>query len=1297
MSCRIEDPMISIKFSQRIGLCLLILIAVPANVSWAGAPVHTRLLYENSLQGESDDAFAVAENHGGTFTAGGWRTERDSKLTVQLKDRLPAVGSIEFSVTNFNPLIQTTNGKQTFFALSSRPHTKISLFYEDTLSAFIFLRTGIDYIVGDKCNLELDPAFHGVRSRTDYRDILVNSKWKSDKIYQFKFVWDQYFVWIYLDGQEVKKLDFKGPVERFQHISIGGDDIYHSIIGPVYSNLKIYTAETSAQFDDKSFSKNVKGLDVQKGGHGITVADLNNDGLDDMVISNYADDVNHHDLVYIQQPDHSFVDEADARGLDADMNSFSSVSADVDNDSDLDLFKCRINAENRLYINNGSGFFSDEGRGRGIQSLSGKTSAAVAWDADNDGDIDLLAVNQNSKHEMYINDGNGFFSLQDRGFRAGASVNKDMPTACVVDFDGDGDADVYINWPNQKNELYVNDGKGYFTEQADLYNIAFAINSQGASFADVDKDGDSDLFVSDKVKAYTSDSLNLAIYQNDGSGRFSAVNLAKKLTMNGYAVQLFDADNDGNLDIYCLQNNLYDRWCVKPRVWNYFRTSMGRLYLGDDSGNFTHAGAGGADIIGYDARSFVANDFNQDGQLDIYFTAAMFENVYLQNSSDLSKNWLELTVVGPRGDWGGLGSKIWLYQSGHLGDRAYLLAYDEVFPQSSYLASNNIRRHFGLGNLTACDIQIKRTDGTEQTRLNVPANQRLVLSPDVLSLYKVSGDNQSGTVSQLLPEPFVVELLNQHDQPIEKAAVHFQVVQGSAIIQGNPTILTDTHGRAQVFVMAGSEPGPLTIQAAVESALYSPQQFNAVIHSETHVYAMQSVSGDNQSGTVGKTLPSPFVVQVTDENNHPSIGRLVTFRLMHGDGNFYGETTFPVSTDNAGEAAALLSLGRIAYQIGMVNVVAEDVAQQISFHFHTLPDLPDTLTILAGNNQQGDPQTLLPENLVVQLHDQYRNAIAAFPILFSVVQGDCAVNGSSQATVATDSSGVVSVSVRLGTTAGESIVRASAGNAVAEFHLFTHSRQPDIALSTLTATSPVEADGQSASTLTATIVDPLNQPLAGIEVIFQVFGEGIILDQPNRVSDAQGRVIGFLTSSVAGTKLVVARVMPQNELLTQSATVNFIQPTMAIYIVAGEGQEGIVGRKALLPLTTRAMKNGGPLAGGLISYRIEAGDGRFEGGDSLTLQADAQGISAAEFFLGRKAGINTVRAYPLAAPEKSVIFTLHGRADEASKLMVTGGDRQSGSVSADLPAPLTVQAFDEYDNPAGSAPILFSAMDDGMV
>ncbi len=230
---------------------------------------------------------------------------------------------------------------------------------------------------------------------------------------------------------------------------------------------------------------------------------------------------------------------------------------DHDRDGDLDLYiAAHLGSDdtNRFFRNNGDGTFTDDtpailadvGVGRGIS----------VCDFDNDGDQDMYLCNGHpgpageppllAVNRLFRNDGGGAWTRLTGGPLGGTENSRG---AAWGDYDNDGDFDLYIanlrvNGFGGNNRLARNDGGGVFTDVT-VGLLADNAQSRDCSWVDYDNDGDLDLFV---VDAFTPNFL----FQNDGAGNFTSID-AGPLTgdvTDGRAAAWADFDADGDLDCY---------------------------------------------------------------------------------------------------------------------------------------------------------------------------------------------------------------------------------------------------------------------------------------------------------------------------------------------------------------------------------------------------------------------------------------------------------------------------------------------------------------------------------------------------------------------------------------------------------------------------------------------------------------------------------------------------------------------------------------------------------------------------
>jgi hypothetical protein len=230
--------------------------------------------------------------------------------------------------------------------------------------------------------------------------------------------------------------------------------------------------------------------------YAASAADYNNDGYLDLYLANYG--VGAKNVLYRNNGNGTFTDVTDRAGVGDQSWSWMAVWADVNGDAKPDLYvvngRYPAGEPNVLYMNNGDGTFANATAESGISDSNWGLGAVFA-DTDSDGDLDLFVSNYVGDNGYYVNDGTGHFTdaaatsgLGDSGWGKGPSF---------ADIDHDGDLDLYEGDCKIANLLYRNNGDGTFTNIADSNPDVrcAAVRTKGTSFADVDGDGDLDLYV----------------------------------------------------------------------------------------------------------------------------------------------------------------------------------------------------------------------------------------------------------------------------------------------------------------------------------------------------------------------------------------------------------------------------------------------------------------------------------------------------------------------------------------------------------------------------------------------------------------------------------------------------------------------------------------------------------------------------------------------------------------------------------------------------------------------------------
>ncbi|MEZ6087378.1 MAG: VCBS repeat-containing protein [Pirellulaceae bacterium] len=239
------------------------------------------------------------------------------------------------------------------------------------------------------------------------------------------------------------------------------------------------------------------GLDTVNLSGGCVVDDLDGDGDLDIMTSSWgcADP-----LHYFRNESGIFKEVTQDAGLAGLFGGLNLIQADYDNDGDIDILVLRGawmreagHIPNSLLQNDGVGNFRDVTFESGLGESHHPTQTAAWLDYDNDGDLDLYVGNEHAPCQLFQNDGDGRFV--DVASKAGVNQNAFAKSVACGDFNGDRFMDIYVSNQGQDNRLYRNNRDGTFSNVADELRL----NGPRASFAswfwDFNQDGRLDLFV----------------------------------------------------------------------------------------------------------------------------------------------------------------------------------------------------------------------------------------------------------------------------------------------------------------------------------------------------------------------------------------------------------------------------------------------------------------------------------------------------------------------------------------------------------------------------------------------------------------------------------------------------------------------------------------------------------------------------------------------------------------------------------------------------------------------------------
>lgn len=354
-----------------------------------------------------------------------------------------------------------------------------------------------------------------------------------------------------------------------------------------------------------------------------------------------------------------FLDVAAAAGVQGHANlSFQLAAAwgDYDNDGDADLFVTNTPEPYQLFRNDGNGTFTDVAALAGL-TVGGSGGKSVAWaDVDDDGWLDLLVTVWGSPNRLFHNLGNGTFV--DVAVSAGvAHGSAASPCGVFCDYDADGDLDLLSCSVDSADptRLFRNEGNLTFTDVTASAGLA-AHRAGAAIWADLDDDGDFDLYVSDVATG----SLIGRHYRNQGNGTLADAGIWTGLRFSiepGVTVRsasVADYDEDGHLDVYVTTTNT-SAGTIPP---------VNRLFHNDGSGYFVEVAAAEGVACTRWAEGSSWADFDDDGDLDLFVANDWPDACRLYRNDTAGAHWVKLSLEGTTSNRDAVGAVLHLRANG---------------------------------------------------------------------------------------------------------------------------------------------------------------------------------------------------------------------------------------------------------------------------------------------------------------------------------------------------------------------------------------------------------------------------------------------------------------------------------------------------------------------------------------------------------------------------------------------------------------------------------------------------------
>lgn len=527
-------------------------------------------------------------------------------------------------------------------------------------------------------------------------------------------------------------------------------------------------------------------------GGGVGLGDINNDGLIDVyLVSNQSAN-----KLYLNKGNFEFEDITEKAGVGGQKSWSTGVSfVDLNQDGLLDIYVCNSgdikgdNKENELFINQGNMTFVESAVAYNLND-KGYTTHANFFDYDRDGDLDVYILNNSyqaigsfnlKKNErpkrdllggdklMENRDGK-FYDVSEAAGIYGSVIGFGLGIT-ISDFNNDRWPDIFIsNDFFERDYLYVNQQNGTFKEDLEQQMKSISGASMGADAADIDNDGNADLFVTDMLpyeyerlktvttfedwnkyqynvkNGYHHQFTRNVLQRNNGNNSFSEISRLAGVEASDWSwgALFFDMDNDGFKDLFVatgiykdLTNQDYLAYIANETVMKAIVTEEGvnykelidiipsnpvenHAYKNTDGLNFDKFKESGLWQAGF-SNGAAYGDLDNDGDLDLVVNNVNSPCYFFENNNDSQTNrFLKIELEGNKANPFGFGATV------RVTDGANLYQYENV-PARGFQSSMDYRPNIGVGKAETVNLEVYWSTGVVSRLSNVPTNQTLTI------------------------------------------------------------------------------------------------------------------------------------------------------------------------------------------------------------------------------------------------------------------------------------------------------------------------------------------------------------------------------------------------------------------------------------------------------------------------------------------------------------------------------------------------------------------------------------------
>ncbi len=694
-------------------------------------------------------------------------------------------------------------------------------------------------------------------------------------------------------------------------------------------------------------------------GGGVAAGDIDNDGLVDLYFTGNQVP----NKLYRNKGNFQFEDITESAGVSGDGGWSTGVTmADVNGDGLLDIYVSQvgdyesIKGQNKLYMNLGAGKFKESASEFGLD-FKGFSTHAVFFDYDRDGDLDLYLLNHNVKSpEVFAKSENRtkadpsgdklFKNLLSEGKTGFEDVTQNSGIyssilgfglgVAVEDFNGDEWLDLYVSNDFTENDyLYLNNQNGTFREALDEMIPSTSRYSMGNDAADLNGDGFPEIFTTDMLPedqeiwmksvgedkaevyqikeqfGYQDQYVRNHLQVNLGNGRFAEVALFSGVYASDWSWSplIFDMDNDGLSDIHVSNgivkrpNDLdfiqYSQEADASTPLVVLRKKQIDMLPSLKISNFAWKNQGNlrfenqAKALGFDQESYsngsVYADLDNDGDLDLVLNNLDQESFLYQNQSErLGNAFLKVNLSQEGFNRQAIGAQVQIFGQNQKWTQ-------RISTSRGFQSGPAAELVFGLGKVLQLDsILVTWPNGDHEVFAGVKVNQQLRLA-------KGTGKPASLVPIEETVTPIFPYIAWTHQEKDEVDELKREYLAPKSFARMGPALAVgDVNGDGLDDVYLGGakdQPGAIFIQTAVGSFIEIPNpMFLQLAKAEDTVAEFADLNGDGY-----------LDLYVGSGGNEYESGNLFYFdRVFFGDGTgrfFFSMNSLPPIGENTSAVA----------------------------------------------------------------------------------------------------------------------------------------------------------------------------------------------------------------------------------------------------------------------------------------------------------------------------------------------------------------------------------------------------------